>query len=132
MEERITSWCLFTSLSPLSTHPHHLHPYLLPSTHPHHLHPSPTSPPLPPPHLHPSPLFTASSLHLTTMSNLVEMNPDTSAKSDRPEWCYVHYDHTYNHKRAFQFEFQWVAATPCLFYQLVSGCNIILITTPLS
>lgn len=79
----------------------------------------------------------SSSLLMTEPSDVVEMNPDTSAKSDRPEWCYVHYDHTYNPKRAFQFEFQWVAATPCLFHQMIqvwinkaSLCGFYLVPTP--
>ena len=65
----------------------------------------------------------ASSLHQAA-SDMVEMNPDTNAKSDRPEWCYVHYDKTYNPKKAFQLEFQWVASTPCLLYQLVSETSV--------
>ena len=67
--------------------------------------------------------YTASSLQLAS-SGMVEMNPDSNVKSDRPEWCYIHYDHTYNPKKAFQLEFQWVAATPCLLYQLVSEASI--------
>lgn len=52
----------------------------------------------------------------------VELNPDPSSRSDRPEWCYVHYDHTYHPLRAFQFELQWMVTTIEIFHQLVS-CN---------
>ncbi|KAL5478011.1 hypothetical protein EMCRGX_G024886 [Ephydatia muelleri] len=78
----------------------------------------------------------SSSLHQAA-SDMVEMNPDTNAKSDRPEWCYVHYDKTYNPKKAFQLEFQWVASTPCLLYQLMqvwvhkaSLCSFYLVPAP--
>ena len=50
----------------------------------------------------------------------VELNPDPQTRSDRPEWCYVRYDHTYHPLRAFQFELQWMVTTIEIFHQLVS------------
>ncbi len=58
----------------------------------------------------------------TTMHNrYVEMNPDPQYRSDRPEWSYVRYDHTYNPDSGFQFEFQWMVTTVVLISQLVRG-----------
>ena len=57
----------------------------------------------------------------TYMANrYVELNPDPGSRSDRPEWCYVRYDHTYHPLRAFQFELQWMVTTIEIFHQLVS------------
>ena len=49
----------------------------------------------------------------------VELNPDPQFRSDRPEWCFIRYDHTYHPTRAFQLELQWMVSTITLFHQLV-------------
>ncbi len=54
------------------------------------------------------------------LNRFVEMNPDPQTRSDRPEWCYVRYDHAYRPQCAFQLEFQWMVATMNLLNQLVS------------
>ncbi len=54
------------------------------------------------------------------LNRFVEMNPDPQNRSDRPEWCYVRYDHAYRPQCAFQLEFQWMVATMNLLNQLVS------------
>jgi hypothetical protein len=60
-----------------------------------------------------------------TLSDLytrfVEFNPDPKSLSDRPEWCYVHYDHTYNQMRGFGIEFHWMACTISLLYKLIQN-----------
>ena len=54
------------------------------------------------------------------MSRYVELNPDPQMRSDRLEWCFARYDHTYHPHSAFQFELQWMVATVALLHQLVS------------
>lgn len=54
------------------------------------------------------------------LNRYVELNPDPQERSDRPEWFYVRYDHTYHPRCAFQLEFQWMVATMNLLHQLVS------------
>ena len=54
----------------------------------------------------------------------VELNPDPQSRSDRPEWCFVRYDHTYHPLRAFQFELQWMVTTIEIFHQVVSPCEL--------
>jgi len=49
----------------------------------------------------------------------VELTPDPQKLSDRPEWCFVHYDSKYHPSRTFEFEFQWVVSTAALLSQLV-------------
>ena len=49
----------------------------------------------------------------------VELTPDPQKLSDRPEWCFVHYNSTYHPSRSFEFEFQWVVTTAALLSQLV-------------
>jgi len=57
------------------------------------------------------------------VNRYVELNPDPQFKSDRPEWCYVRYDHTYDPRFGFQLEFQWMVTTMVLINQLVR-CSI--------
>ncbi len=57
----------------------------------------------------------------TRMNGCVELNPDPQFRSDRPEWCLVHYDRRYHPERSFQFEMQWMVATITLFNQLVGS-----------
>ena len=54
------------------------------------------------------------------LNRYVEVNPDPQGRSDRPEWCYVHYNHAYRPNCAFQLEFQWMVTTMNLLNQLVS------------
>ena len=54
------------------------------------------------------------------LNRYVEVNPDPQGRSDRPEWCYVRYNHAYRPNCAFQLEFQWMVATMNLLNQLVS------------
>ena len=57
---------------------------------------------------------------------MVELNPDPSFRSDRPEWCYVHYDRLFHPQRSFQLEMQWMVSTVTLFNQLVRGGRLFL------
>ena len=53
-------------------------------------------------------------------SHYVEYNPDLHGLSDRPEWCYIQYDHTYNPTQGYELEFQWMACTISLLHKSVS------------
>lgn len=55
------------------------------------------------------------------INRYVELNPDPQFKSDRPEWCFVHYDNRYHPHRGFQLEVQWMVSTITLFNQVVRG-----------
>ena len=44
------------------------------------------------------------SVELERSFYLVELNPDTQAVSDRPEWCCVRYSSVFHHMTGFELE----------------------------
>ncbi len=62
-------------------------------------------------------------------NHYVELNADPQFRSDRPEWCFVHYDYRYHPRRGFQFEMQWMVATITLFNQLVRASILVMLAS---